>query len=221
MSQQQSEQHPMSVHLYTTDVLDSIRWYRDVLGFELGGTWPSPEAPQWASLHLAGQTIMLGQAADCPGGPEMQFYNDSIADFRKVAGGGVVVYLRVDDVDAVHAHAKANGGQPACDPKNEFYGLRNFMIADPQGYRLAVYSPLVLQQCQSCAMPLTEPKEGEMYCDHCTDESGRLRPFEDVLEGTIRGFFMGMQKMERAAAEVAARAHLEAQPAWAYGKAKE
>jgi hypothetical protein len=53
-----------------------------------------------------------------------------------------------------------------------------------------------------------------MYCDYCTDEEGKLRSFEDVLEGTIQGYFMGMQKMERGEAEVAAKEMLAKMPAW-------
>jgi hypothetical protein len=39
-----------------------------------------------------------------------------------------------------------------------------------------------------------------------------------VLEGTITGYFMGMQKMERSEAEKAAREHLATMPAW-HGRA--
>jgi hypothetical protein len=41
-----------------------------------------------------------------------------------------------------------------------------------------------------------------------------LRPYEAILEGTIQGYFMGMQRMERAEAEVAAKEHLAKMPAW-------
>jgi hypothetical protein len=54
-----------------------------------------------------------------------------------------------------------------------------------------------------------------MYCEHCTTDAGKLKPFVEVLEGTIQGYFMGMQNMERAEAEVAAKEHLAKMPAWA------
>ena len=60
-----------------------------------------------------------------------------------------------------------------------------------------------------------DAKPGAMYCDYCTDDGGQLRPFEDILEGTITGYFMGMQKMERGPAEAAAKEHLAKMPAWA------
>ena len=46
-------------------------------------------------------------------------------------------------------------------------------------------------------------------------DAGKLKPYTAVLEGTIQGDFMGMQTMERAAAEVAANEHLAKMPAWA------
>jgi hypothetical protein len=45
-------------------------------------------------------------------------------------------------------------------------------------------------------------------------KSATLRPYEQVFEGTVTGFFMGMQKMERPAAEAAAKEHLAKMPAW-------
>jgi len=148
-------------------------------------------------------------------GPDKAFHDANHAAFEKAAGGGLVVYVRVDDIDAYHADVLERGGRPACEPKDEFYGLRDFLIQDLDGYRLAFYSPLIMKSCQSCGMPLQNAVEGQMYCEHCLDGEGRLHPYEAILEGTITGYFMGMQKMNRAAAEVAAKEHLAKMPAWA------
>ena len=125
--------HPMSLHFESRDIPKALAFYRDVLGFELQSVWPGEGEPLWCSLHLNGQSIMLG-------GP--------------------------------------------------------------------------MESCQSCGMPLTDAALGQMYCQYCVDESGKLRPYEAILEGTISGYFMGMQKMERGAAEVAAKEHLSRLPAW-------
>jgi hypothetical protein len=53
-----------------------------------------------------------------------------------------------------------------------------------------------------------------MYCQYCSDEKGKLRPYEQVFEGTVTGYFMGMQKMPGPAAEKAAKEHLAKMPAW-------
>ncbi|MEM7305911.1 MAG: hypothetical protein AAF682_04540 [Planctomycetota bacterium] len=43
---------------------------------------------------------------------------------------------------------------------------------------------------------------------------GRAEPYEEVFKGTVTGFFMGMQKMERSPPEAAAKEHLARMPAW-------
>jgi len=50
------------------------------------------------------------------------------------------------------------------------------------------------------------------------DAKGQLKPYEQVFEGTVTGYFMGMQKMARKEAEKAAREHLAKMPAWANRK---
>jgi hypothetical protein len=79
---------------------------------------------------------------------------------------------------------------------------------------MAAEPPVSLELCQSCGLPLGDARPGQIYCRHCTDERGQLRPFDDVLEGTTVGYFMGMRQMERPAAEQAAREHLAKMPAW-------
>ena len=97
---------------------------------------------------------------------------------------------------------------------SQFYGIRDFVIEDPSGYRLVFYTAIKMTECQSCGMPMKDAKPGEMYCQHCTDESGQLRSYEQVLEGTKRGYFMQMQGMQAAEAETAARDHLSKMKAW-------
>ncbi len=207
----------LQVMLINQDVAASIGFYRDKLGFTLEGCWPSEEKPMWASLALGGQTVMLGCEAHedmCGDTPEGEFFMQSTADFRKAPGGGVTIYIGVPDVDAYHAELTGRGVAAVAPPKDQFYGQRDFPVHDLDGYRLYFFSPITMSSCQSCGMPLQDAKEGDMYCDHCTNEHGHLRPFAEVLEGTTVGYFMGMQKMERAEAEQAAREHLGKLPAW-------
>lgn len=210
--------HPMSLHFNCKDVGAAVKFYTEVLGFELETCWPSEGDPQWANVTLEGQSIMFGAAMENCETQDKGFQESLVADWKKAPGGGVLVYVRVDDIDEFYNEVVDNGAKPACEPKDEFYGVRNFMLQDPEGYRIAFYSPLQMTSCQSCGMPLTDAKEGQMYCEHCTNDNGELHPYESILEGTIRGYFMGMQKMERGPAEVAAKEHLAKMPAWVHQK---
>jgi hypothetical protein len=48
----------------------------------------------------------------------------------------------------------------------------------------------------------------------CADEKGKLKSYEQALEGTATGYFMAMQKMPREKALAAAKEHLAKYPAW-------
>ncbi|MFK5955507.1 MAG: zinc ribbon domain-containing protein [Planctomycetota bacterium] len=218
-----SSQSPNSIMLTASDMKAAIAFYVDICGFEVKESWPEGDNPMWANLDLNGQSVMLGCPME-PGKVEaMCSGNDKeLAWFGSVAeewqnhkpGVGTMFYLAVKDVDAFHGEVIRRGGSPATDPKTQFYGLRDFGIIDPTGYRLVFYSPVTMDKCQSCGMPLVEAKPGDMYCHYCLTDDGKLKPFAEVLEGTIQGYFMGMQKMERAEAEVAAKEMLAQMPAW-------
>lgn len=213
----------MAIGLTCKDMPKSVEFYREKLGFTMKESWPDDDAPQWCNMVLGTQSVMLGGAVDpdvvesmCGGDPaDVPLYRKLAEDFRDHRCGiGLHIYLQVEDVDAFDATIRGRGVTPIRTPKTQFYGIRETHVDDPDGYRLVFYHPVAMESCQSCAMPLTEAKPGQMYCDHCTDEDGKLRPWEQVFEGTVTGYFMGMQKMGRADAEKAAEEHLRKLPAW-------
>jgi uncharacterized glyoxalase superfamily protein PhnB len=109
---------------------------------------------------------------------------------------------------------KQRGVAPELPPTTQFYGLRDLVVVDPDGFVLDFYTPVAMADCQSCGMPLTDGKPGQMYCQYCVDEKGALRPYEQVFEGTVNGYFIGHMKMARKDAETAATVHLAKMPAW-------
>src|SRR5207247_4156703 len=164
---------------------------RDQLGFTLKECWPDEKTPMYASLLLDRQTVMFGQSASaaetekfCAGDPTAaKFWGSQAAAFQKNAHGtGVNVYLTVPDIDAYSAQIQAKGASLALPPKTQFYGLRTAVVVDPDGYTLTFYTPVKMESCQSCGMPLADAKPGQMYCQHCSDETGHLRQYEQILE---------------------------------------
>lgn len=215
----------MSVALTCKDMKASVAFYRDKLGFQMKESWPDDEQPMWCNMLFGGQSVMLGAAMSPDTVEEMcggdaasaKIYRAAAEEFQQhKAGVGLTVYLMVEDVDGYDAEIRKKGIEPLRDePMTQFYGIRECMVTDPDGYRLTFYTPVTMESCGSCGMPLTDAAPGQMYCSYCTDDKGHLRPYEQVLEGTVTGYFMGMQKMERKAAEKAAREHLSRMPAWA------
>jgi catechol 2,3-dioxygenase-like lactoylglutathione lyase family enzyme len=217
---------PLSVILTCRDVAKSLAFYRDVLGFVVENQWPDQGPPMWVNLMMGSQSVMLGAAAPpdvaasfCKDDPAGAEHNRARAeDFQKNKSGvGVAIYVGVPDIDAYYTALVKKGQAGLRAPKTQFYGIRELAVRDPDGYEFLFYSQALLASCGSCGMPLTDAKAGQMYCKHCTDESGKLRPYAQVLEGTISGYFMALKKLPRTEAETAARAHLAKMPAW-HGK---
>jgi len=216
--------NPNSVGLTVADAKKSIAFYCEKLGFTLRECFPNAEAPFWASLVMDNQSIMFGQAmgpeSSCEGSgmnpKAMEFWRKSMQQFATAPHGvGVNLYIMVPDIDAYAKKITANGAKITLEPTTQFYGLRDLVLVDPDGYTLTFYTPVAMASCQSCAMPLTDATPGQMYCQYCFDEkSGQLRSYEVIFEGTVSGYFMGMHKMARPEAEKAAREHLAKQPAW-------
>jgi uncharacterized glyoxalase superfamily protein PhnB len=55
-------------------------------------------------------------------------------------GQSWVVYVRVDDLDALHAKL-ARGGFPVSEIARTSYGTREFFVSDPDGYELWISVP--------------------------------------------------------------------------------
>jgi len=55
-------------------------------------------------------------------------------------GLGVYMYVEVDDVDAYFETIKKNGIVPRTEPKTWPWGKREFVVKDPDGYKLVFYS---------------------------------------------------------------------------------
>lgn len=222
-----NDQFPIMAGFTVANMQKSLAFYRGQLGFELKECWPSEKDAMWCSLVLAGQTIMLGQVMPAEMCEKMseknpvagKFWGKQATAFTEHPHGvGCNLYLTVPDIDAYAAKIGKQGVKPNLPPTTQFYGLRDIVVTDPDGFVLTFYTPVVVSNCQSCAMPLTDKKPGDMYCDYCVDKTGHLKPYEQVFEGTVTGYFMTHQKMDRKTAEKAATEHLAKMPAWSARK---
>ncbi len=116
--------------LITASDLDrSVAFYRDVLGL-----LPVFEADWYAQL----------QAPDSPGAqlalivPE----HHSVPERFQAAAAGVVVSFEVDDVDDRCAAVRAAGAEIVVDVRDEEWGQRHFVLADPDGLMIDVVQPI-------------------------------------------------------------------------------
>jgi catechol 2,3-dioxygenase-like lactoylglutathione lyase family enzyme len=97
------------------DVLESVEFYTEKLGFQLGFTWGEP--PTMAGVNLGKAQIFLERGTPNP--------------------GGCSLYFVVGDADELFAFQRSNGVEAVTEPGDRPYGLRDYRIRDRHGYELS------------------------------------------------------------------------------------
>lgn len=57
-------------------------------------------------------------------------------------GLGIYFYVEVENVDKYFSEIKENGIVPRTEPKTWLWGKREFVVKDPDGYKLVFFSPV-------------------------------------------------------------------------------
>jgi uncharacterized glyoxalase superfamily protein PhnB len=122
---------PLAVELFVPDVAEATRFYAATLGFTVIRTTP-PNEPVFAIAHLGEAVLMFMHDP---------FYAGTRADLD-YRGAGVDVRLMVPDVDAVYERIRAAGVEVMNPIGDRDYGLRDFIMRDPFGFRLRFASAL-------------------------------------------------------------------------------
>jgi len=116
--------------LQVFDMPTSVRFYRDVLGFEIAEHAPIRDIDEfgWCLLrHGNGTELMLNTAYDYGERPE---FPDSA---RVGAHGDTCVYIGCPDVDAAYQHL-FDKGLKISPPKVAWYGMKQLYLKDPDGF---------------------------------------------------------------------------------------
>lgn len=81
---------------------------------------------------------------------ELHCYDQAKVHFKQDAdrlkGAGVFIYLLVDDVDKKYSELIAKGLKPSGKPTDWDWGNREFVIKDPNNYKIVVYKKLIRAQ---------------------------------------------------------------------------
>jgi lactoylglutathione lyase len=124
----------LRIELFVEDLDASIRFYEGALGFRLV-RWEA----DYASLERGGAVLGLGSIAKLAAdGPGPGFTRARLAGVR---GAGVEIVIEVEDVDSA-LQAVLRAGVRVVEPlRDRPWGLRDFRIADPDGYYLRITHP--------------------------------------------------------------------------------
>ena len=118
--------------LLVYDIPTSVRFYRDVLGFEVVSTSPilGEDKFHWVWLRLGSADVMLNDTYetddDRPAEPDRA---------RTAAHEDTCLYFGCPDVDAAYEEFRGKGvtvKEPLVTP----YGMKQMYLRDPDGYAL-------------------------------------------------------------------------------------
>ena len=119
--------------LLVNDMATMIRFYRDVLGFEIR----EPEDTSNVYLVKDGTLFLLYGRKDFEDLTRHRY------DYVKGLNGHSEIALYVDtfeEVDTAFRNAVANGAKPVLEPETEPWGQRTCYIADPEGNLIEIGS---------------------------------------------------------------------------------
>ncbi len=110
------------------DIEASVAWYRDVLGCVVEETWNQEGRMVGATMRTGAVKIMLGQD-DWKKGHD-----------RKKGEGFRMFATTAQDIDRLAAVIKSRGGRLTHDPMDQPWGVRDFGVVDPDGFKITISS---------------------------------------------------------------------------------
>jgi uncharacterized glyoxalase superfamily protein PhnB len=115
----------LSPLLAVRDMKKTLDFYTKSLGFELKMCFPNPDNPQYADIIKDGMVLMFIVA------------KEHGIDTKEKFGTGIYLYMQIDgDIDKYYNELKQKGVKIAIDIKDEPFGVRDFTVEDPDGYKL-------------------------------------------------------------------------------------
>lgn len=126
----------MCPELFVPDVGAAIDFYTGKLGFTLYRVDPPGEpgpASEFAILTLGRAVVMFAKD---------DLYAAMGGSTESPRGVAIDVRIMVDDADAMYNRCRESGVEIVYDIADRYYGLRDFVITDLNGFRLRFAAPL-------------------------------------------------------------------------------
>jgi len=121
-----------TVFLIGRDLAASRRFYSEILGLDEASVQPDHVR------YKIGEAFLVVHAPI----PDKEMRAWNLEPLREPRGSGVVLTLRPADVDAAHAALRERGADILFPPRDAPWGVRLFMVRDPDGFLIEVSRPI-------------------------------------------------------------------------------
>lgn len=108
------------------DIESSLAWYRDVMRFTVKDRWEQDGKLMGVEL-VAGSALFMLSQDDWKKGRD-----------RKKGEGFSLYCTTTQDVDRLAQGVKARGGTLLQEPRDQSWGMRDFAVADPDGFKITL-----------------------------------------------------------------------------------
>lgn len=154
----------------TADVVATLAFYKDVLGFNSSWTWGEP--PNFGGASLGGVSLMFCLQPDLA---------------AKVRGH--MHWIKVEDADELYEKHRANGAKVIEEIEDRPWNCREYVVEDPNGYHLRIAGPPLSQAPKSQPFPEGVSIERRMptadeYIRIAGKAFGYKKDADMMLEGT-------------------------------------
>jgi catechol 2,3-dioxygenase-like lactoylglutathione lyase family enzyme len=139
-------------YLRVADIERSLHFYRDGLGFLVTDQALEDGRPFWVRLKRDLFSVMISDrpsrfVEDTAPEEDHEHREDGHHTFPGVGAThagelNLVTFLYVADADAAYQELLDRGVEPLDAPADKFYGVREFLVRDPDGYFYAVAQPV-------------------------------------------------------------------------------
>jgi catechol 2,3-dioxygenase-like lactoylglutathione lyase family enzyme len=129
-----ARQMTIRFELFVTDRDKSVDFYTSVLGFEVQRLDAS-----YAALTCGDVTLGLGRQEELPETGEGPGFTQE--RLTRDHGPGVEIVLETPDLDTLYERVRRSGYPLAAPMQDRPWGLRDFRVADPDGYYLRITTP--------------------------------------------------------------------------------
>jgi uncharacterized glyoxalase superfamily protein PhnB len=116
----------VSPGITANDLEKSLAWYRDVVGFTVAERWEQDGKLTGVRLKAGNVEFMVGQD-DWKKGRD-----------RKKGEGFRLYCMTTKDIDSLANGIKARGGVLDHEPTDQPWGMRDFALTDPDGFKITI-----------------------------------------------------------------------------------